>query len=243
MTYFYFPTDRLLNDDELMNDVICHLTNDVLLVDAINEDGVYVWNENDFDIWYDEEDEDNDNVGSMGPFRMQQYINGELVNDVYYTAEEDELIPINSNQTVYDNNHPSDDELLNLDTYLYVRQDPGNISGINYEYSGQEIRHELDSLCEHISCWISDWKGEMRGMMRQELTAGVFRDGLYFCYVDGEEYSFEDFPETNDNDYNVAFWVLDGKIVVKATAQDVLDVEGEISGIATCDVLRKYNLD
>ena len=230
MTYFFFEYDTLLDLDDLFNEIIDYKADDIPLVNEIKEDGVYVWNEDELSVWYDEEHDPYDR-----PCRIQQFINKKLVNDAYYTAVDEELMPLYSNKTVYDNNHPSDEDLLTHAEGRYLFMD----WGID-DFEEHSIEWNLDTLCGFLSGWVADVNNDWRNAAPTCDTGRVDVNGLYLLHLpiydtyrlDSEQLKY----------YNQAFLYKDGKIILKANVQDILDSNGQISGLTKWKILEKYDI-
>lgn len=231
MTYFYYPAEKLLKGDDIL-DAILPSANKKVLVDTIDKDGLYVWNERNCELWEPDNDDDYElddpTFGCTAPYRIQQFINKKVVNDVYFRAEELPLIPLYSTKEVLDNNHPSDEALLKPKHYVYIPDRDVHSSGIGYEYRGD--KSDFGELCVCVLNWMNDWN---TGYYRNEMIQidsnrhscrnpdGTYSDGLYFTYIAPPEGCWDNFQTENYREFNEVFWVNKGRIVVKASASDI----------------------
>ena len=207
------------------------MVEDVPIVNEIKEDGVYVWNEEELSVWYDKDHDPSDRH-----CRMQQFINKELVNDAYYTAVDYEMIPLYSNKTVYDNNHPTDKNLLTgaEGRYLFMNWGIDN-------FEKHSIESNMEELCRFVSGWVADVNNDWRYCAEAVATGCVNTNGIYFLHlpISDDTYLLD---SEQLHYYNQVFLFKDGKIILKATVQDILDCDGLISGVTKWEIREKYNL-
>ena len=223
MTYFFYPMNERLSDDGLLESL-----NDLVLVDSINEDGIYVWNEGNHDNWED---------GCEGPYRIQQYVNNELVNDVYYTGVDDELIHLYPNKKLYELDHATDEEIVNAGDYLVVWSIG---EGAYYDVPSEFSQGELAAFASYVKEVMMDVSSHEYPQIPISRVSSIKDTGMYFTHIkyDNVWENFED----DFTEYNTAFWVEDGKIQMKCDVRDILNEKGEnLSGIEIYELINKYD--
>ena len=226
MTYFFYPMNKRVSDDELLEAL-----NDMVLVDAIDKDGIYVWNERNYDDWKD---------ACGGPCRIQQFVQNELVNDVYYTGEEDEMIHLYPNKKVYALDHATDDEILNADSFFLVHSYG---EGVYYDVPSEFNERVFGDFVSCVRDLMADISSHEYPEIPTSMVSTPYDKGMYFTYIKPKHYyENPDFPFDDFKGYNIAFWFEDGKIIMRCDCRDVLNLMGDnASEIEKYSIIQQYD--